>query len=220
MKRTIPWRIVGFILLGSAAPVAVMSVLTWDSIGGPILLSWGMVPWVLFTSAFIAAAVHASNLPRRWPAEDRPHWRTSHRAVAPNGSRVAEIAQAFEHSMANPTVGTLRISDGLELQKCSPAFLWSDDSRYLAVPQWHRRFMSHWRQRLVIVDVEDRTLYSSRFAQALLLPKSFAHGKLELMPSHSFGITFGWKKKPLVLEIPQALRAFVKSGYEIYTRQS
>jgi hypothetical protein len=215
MRKTIPVLAIGLVVLVSVAPVALLLVLTWDT----IVLSWRFVAWAvlytLFVVGVVSAALHASNPARTRPASlDRPHWRTSHRAVAPNGSLIAEIAHAMEHSMSNPTVGTLRITDGLELQKCSPAFLWSDDSRYLAVPQWHWRFVSGLRQRLVIVDVEYRTVYTSRFTGCLLLPKTFDQGKLEVLISQSFGFTFGWKKKPLIVEVPQGLQEFVKSGYK------
>src|SRR5215217_5675959 len=92
-----------------------------------------------------------------------PPWRSSHKAESPDGAMVASIDRAFEHSMSNPTVGTLTTSNGLELPHCNPAFIWSDDSRYLAVPQWHRRFGLFLRQRLAIVDVVARTVYVSRF---------------------------------------------------------
>jgi hypothetical protein len=145
-----------------------------------------------------------------------PPWRRSHRAVAPNGSLVAEIAEAVEHSMSNPTVGTLRTSVGLELPNCNPAFIWSDDSKYLAVPQWYRCFGLFLRQRLVIVDVENRTVHGSRFTGWLLQPKTFDRGRLEVLVSHSVGITWGWKKRPFVVEVPQGLSAFVtlKAGYK------
>jgi hypothetical protein len=146
---------------------------------------------------------------------NRPPWRRSHRAVAPNGSLFAEIAQAFEHSMSNPTVGTLRTSDGLELQKCSPAFIWSDDSKYLAVPQWNRCLAFLLRQRLVIVDIEHRAAYASRFTHWLLQPKTFERGRLEVLVSSNLGIAWGWKEKPLVVDVPQGFSAFVtlKSAY-------
>jgi hypothetical protein len=85
-----------------------------------------------------------------------PPWRRSHRATWPDGALVAGIDEAFEHSMSNPTVGTLRTSGGLELTKCNPAFIWSDDSRYLAVPRWCRRFGLFLRQRLAITSSAPR----------------------------------------------------------------
>jgi hypothetical protein len=139
---------------------------------------------------------------------DTPPWRRSHKAVSPNGSLAAEIKEAIEHSMSNPTVGTLRISNGLELAKCNPAFIWSDDSRYLAVPQWRRRFGFFLRQRLAIVDVVDRTVYASPFNYWLIEPLIFECGKLECLVSGSLGIS--WPRKTLVLEVPTILVTFTK----------
>lgn len=217
MRRKFPALAVGMAVLGSIVPAALILLLRWDAPDGPVAMPWrfavsGLL-YGLFVTGLIAAIISASN-PRPAPL-DRPHWRSSHRAVAPDGSLVAEIAKAMEHSMSNPTAGTLRVSDGLELPKCSPAFLWSDDSRYLAVPQWEKcgLFRKGLRQRLVIVDVEHRTLYTSRFAGWLLLPGPFDQGKLDILESHGAGITFGWKKKPLLVEVPQGLQAFEKSAY-------
>jgi hypothetical protein len=218
MRRTIPVLRIAGMVLAMVVPPALLLVLRWDALDGPVaqpgrFIAGGLV-YALFVAGVLAAVMRASDPARnRPPAADRPHWRTSHKAVAPNGSRVAEIARAMEHSMSNPTIGTLRISDGFELAQCSPAFLWSDDSRYLAVPRWDRGFLSYWQQRLMIVDVEQRTAYTSQFKAALLLPRTFERGKVEVVVSHGAGITFGWKKEPLVVEIPQDLQAFVKSGY-------
>jgi hypothetical protein len=137
-----------------------------------------------------------------------PPWRRSHKAASPNGLLVAEIKEAVEHSMSNPTVGTLRISDGLELAKCNPAFIWSDDSRYLAVPQWRRRFGFFLLQRLAIVDVIDRAVYVSPFTYWLIEPVKFECGKLECLVSGKLGIS--WPRKSLVLDVPSILATFTK----------
>ena len=135
-----------------------------------------------------------------------PPWRRSHRAVSPNGSIVAEIAEAFEHSMSNPTVGTLRTSDGLELPNCSPAFIWSDDSQYVAVPQWCWRFGLFRRQRPAIIALADRAVYVSKFTTYLMQPATFDRGRLEALVSNSRGISWPWKEEHLVLEVPGYFR--------------
>ena len=218
MKRKFPALpiFVGIIATLPAALIIWLRLFVFDE---PFALSWGFVIWAvlytLFVVCVVSAAIHASDPARRkWPKENRPHWRTAHRAVSPNGFLVAEIAQAMEHSMSNPTVGTLRISDGLELQQCSPAFIWSDDSRYLAIPRWVRNFASGRRQRLVIVDVEQRKIYTSPFSRLLLLPVTFERGKVEVLMCKSFGLTFGWKKIPLTVEIPRDLQTFESTGYQ------
>jgi hypothetical protein len=139
-----------------------------------------------------------------------PPWRCSHTATSPNGAIVATIDQAFEHSMSNPTVGTLRTSDGLELPHCNPSFIWSDDSRYMAVPQWCRRFGIFRRQRLAIVDVVDRAVYLSAFTYWLLLPNKFDGGQLDVLVSDSRGISWPWRTEPLVLMVPAVFSKFSK----------
>jgi hypothetical protein len=220
MRRKFPALAVCGAVLAATLPAAAILVLRWDAPDGPLEQPWrfaaGGIPYLLFVAGMIWAGIHMYNMPKTWPVGPRePHWRSSHRAVAPNGSLVAEIAKAMEHSMANPTVGTLRISDGLEMPYCSPAFLWSDDSRYLAVPRWEKcgLFRNGLRQRLVIVDVGHRTLHVSPFVGWLLLPRTFEQGKLDVLPSHSAGITFGWKKEPLIVDVPQSLQAFKVEPY-------
>lgn len=111
--------------------------------------------------------------------------------------------------MSNPTVGTLRMSNGLEILDCNPAFLWSSDSRYLAVPQWIHRFGLFLRQRLLMVDVDSNSEWASRFTHWLLEPRGFADSRLEIWVSSSFRITWQ-RKKPIVLVLPYALEDFVQ----------
>ena len=139
-----------------------------------------------------------------------PPWRHSHTATSPDGAIVAAIEKALEHSMSNPTVGTLRTSDGLELTRCSPAFIWSDDSQFLAVPRWCRRFGFFLRQRLVIVDRASRAVYASPFTHWLLLPQTFERGRLEVLVSDRRGISWPWRDRPLALEVPPGLSEFTR----------
>jgi hypothetical protein len=139
-----------------------------------------------------------------------PPWRRSYKAASPDGLLLAEIADAREHSMSNPTVGNLRTSDGLELPRCSPTFFWSDDSHYLAAPQWIRRFGLFLRQRLAIVDFAGRTVYVSRFTYWLLQPIAFDGGRLEVLTKSSRGISWPWNEQPLLLQVPQILSSFTR----------
>ncbi|MFO7904796.1 MAG: hypothetical protein ACQESR_30120 [Planctomycetota bacterium] len=109
--------------------------------------------------------------------------------------------------MGNPTIGTLKTSNGHEIPRCSPAFIWSDDSRYLAVPQWIRRFALFLRQRLVIIDIRANRILASRFTRWLLDPKAFVNGRLELAVSSSFGITW-MKLERFVIDVPTELNGF------------
>ncbi len=150
-----------------------------------------------------------------------PPWRRSHLATSPNGLVTAEIAEAREHSMSNPTVGTLKMSTGLEVPRCNPAFLWSDDSRYLAVPQWIRRFGIFLRQRLLIVDVNAEKVFASRFTYWLIDPKNFCGGRLELAISSSSGINW-MRPERLVIDVRNTLDHFklIPSGHNMTPTKS
>ena len=112
-----------------------------------------------------------------WPY-NLPIWRRAHRASSPDARMVAEIAAASEISMGNPTCGTLRLSTGLELESCNPSFIWSDDSRYLAVPRYFLRLGLLRRQRMVIIDTRERRVVASTETAYYYQPESFSAGLL------------------------------------------
>lgn len=112
-----------------------------------------------------------------WPY-NLPIWRPAFRASSPDGRQVAEIDRTREISMGNPTYGTLQLSAGLQLEFCNPSFLWSTDSRYLAVPQFFARFGAFRRQRLLVIDVQGRSVFASRDFAFYFQPKSFSNGRL------------------------------------------
>lgn len=113
---------------------------------------------------------------RRWPY-DLPIWRSQHRAESRHGL-VAEIADAREVSMGNPTRGTLRVAGLLELDACNPAFIWSNDGRYLAVPRYTYVLGLVRRQRLLVIDVDQRTIHRSRQGAWYFQPETFTDGIL------------------------------------------
>ena len=113
----------------------------------------------------------------QWPY-NLPIWRSAHRATSPDGRFVAEIDPAYEVSMGNPTYGTLRLSTGLKLENCNPSFLWSSDSRYLAVPQFFNRFGFFRRQWLLVINVQGRTVFASPDFTYYFQPESFSDGQL------------------------------------------
>ena len=86
-----------------------------------------------------------------------PPWRRSYSAESPDGSCVATISEAWEVNMSGPTSDQLELSNGFELNDCSPVFIWSVDSQYLAAPQWIRRLFFGPKQRLLIVEAEHKT---------------------------------------------------------------
>jgi hypothetical protein len=113
-----------------------------------------------------------------WPY-DLPIWRRSHKADSPDHTSTAEIALATEVSMGNPTIGELVLTDLPSLPRCSPCFIWSDDSRYLAVPQFFERFGLFRRQRMLILDTKDHKITKSREIAYYFQPESFSSGVLE-----------------------------------------
>jgi hypothetical protein len=110
----------------------------------------------------------------KWPY-NLPIWRRSYRAQSPDGKHVAQIDPAHELTMGNPTWGMLCISGGPQIERCNPSFVWSDDSRYLAVPQFYGFFR---RQRLLIVAFEEKCVFASKERVRHFQPESFSHGQL------------------------------------------
>src|SRR5688572_16175234 len=92
---------------------------------------------------------------QKWPY-NLPIWRDAYRAVSPDGRLVARIDPAVEVSMGNPKTGILCVSNGLHIERCNPSFVWSDDSKYLAVPQFFEKLLVCRRQRLLVIAFEIR----------------------------------------------------------------
>ncbi len=105
-----------------------------------------------------------------------PPWRRSHAATSPDGRWRATLEGAVEIFMSGPTKGTLRIDGLFDVPDCGPDFLWSDDSRYLAVPQWKYKFRP--RARILLIDTEERVVYASRSRLKIAMLESFGNGVL------------------------------------------
>ena len=133
-----------------------------------------------------------------------PLWRRRHWAQSPDGRHTAEIAEAWEVSMGNPTSGTLTIDGRWELPRCNPSFIWSDDSRYLAVPQFFVRALLFRRQRVILIDIAEWTIRASRVSAAYFQPESFTDGLLRVT-AHPFRgpRLFSWR-------FPEAMPQFCK----------
>ena len=83
-------------------------------------------------------------------------WSGSADRISPDGRYRAVIHEADEVGMGAPTRGKLVVSDNslggrthFSVESCNPSFVWSSDSRALAVPQW----TPNRRQRMCIVSV-------------------------------------------------------------------
>ncbi len=112
-----------------------------------------------------------------WPY-NLPIWRRYHRAASPDGKFVACIDPAYEVSMGNPTSGTLCLSQGLHIPRCNPSFVWSDDSHFLAVPQYFSRFGIFVRQRLLVIAVGEKRVRASKMTAWYFQPETFTGGLL------------------------------------------
>jgi hypothetical protein len=137
---------------------------------------------------------------QHWPY-NLPIWRRSHRATSPDGSRVAQIAAAREVSMGNPTSGVLCVSGELHIERCNPSFIWSDDSRFLAVPCFVDWLGVVRRQRLLVIDFEKRAVYASRATAWYYQPEAFSGGVLRATVNPT------GRKRTIEFRVPDELRA-------------
>jgi len=94
----------------------------------------------------------------------------------------AKIENAVEVSMGNPTTGTMTTSTGLQFDHCNPSFIWSDDSIYIAVPQYsYSRFWGFGKQRLLIINVNNNTTWQSPKLAHYIQPKSFECDEISIV---------------------------------------
>ena len=101
-------------------------------------------------------------------------WAWSVRSVSPDGKHTAEIEDVWEVGMGAPTSGKLRLSDGTTYESCNPSIVWSDDSEYLAVPQW----TEDRSQRLLVISMSRRRSVHVPEVFRVLELHSFSEGKI------------------------------------------
>jgi hypothetical protein len=102
-------------------------------------------------------------------------WTYSVHSTSPDGKFTAAIDAAREVGMGAPTHGILNISNGMSYQRCNPSIVWSDDSQYLAVPQWTRE---RGRRLLVISPGRESSGYAPGLFHVLEL-HSFSDGRIK-----------------------------------------
>jgi hypothetical protein len=96
-------------------------------------------------------------------------WAYSARLESPDGKFTAAFEYESEVCQGGPTYGRVVLSNGMTFDSCNSSFVWSRDSKYLAVPQW-----THYReQRLLVINAGQRTFK--------LLPEVF-----QVLELHSF----------------------------------
>jgi len=129
-----------------------------------------------------------------------PPWRRSYEATSPDGRWHARVEDAWEIYMAGPTKGNLIIKNVFQIPDCSPTFVWSNDSQYLAVPQWKYWFRR--RERLLILDANKKTIHASRSIYQLLILNDFVDGILTGIDSPV------WKPKEIKVSVREALAKY------------
>lgn len=96
------------------------------------------------------------------------------RLESPDGRRVAILFEPGEIGMGAPTSGELKVSNGQYAEGCNPSMVWSDDSRFLAVPQWFDRM-----QRLLILDTDFKKRAFAPETYRVLELHTFNNGMVE-----------------------------------------
>jgi len=110
-----------------------------------------------------------------------PIWRRAYSAESPDKKFIAEINPAYEVSMGNPTYGNLILSNGLNINNCNPSFIWSDNSKFLAVAQYTTNWLGGFgKQRLLIIDIDKQQAWQSPKLAYYIQPEIFKKEKLTI----------------------------------------
>ena len=109
-------------------------------------------------------------------------WSYSAYLESPDGKFAATFKYGSEVCQGGPTYGKVIVSNGMTFDSCNPSFVWSADSKYLAIPKW-----THYReQRLLLVNAEHRTGELLPDVFQVLELHSFAGGTIEGIDSPVF----------------------------------
>ena len=109
-------------------------------------------------------------------------WDYSLNLTSPDGRITAVIDEASEFGQGSPTIGILKLSNGLTFEKCNPSAVWSDDSKFLAVPQWK----ATQQQRILVISIEQATFGYTADIFSLLELHSFSRGKIKGIDSPAY----------------------------------
>lgn len=102
-------------------------------------------------------------------------WDYSLNLTSPDGQITAVIDDASEVGQGAPTYGTLKLSNGLTFKGCNPSAVWSDDSKFLAIPQW----TAVQRQQILVISVEQASVGYAPDIFSVLELHSFSRGKIK-----------------------------------------
>ncbi len=139
---------------------------------------------VLSAIGFMTAGIRVSAtepMESQQNAYDHSARRHNFSTASPDGQLSACIAKTNDVGAGQPPVGELCLSDGLVIESCAPYLVWSDDSRYLAVPQHtcSTGFFGHsssWR--LLVIDTWHREIFGSGAFKTWPHPESLSGGHL------------------------------------------
>jgi hypothetical protein len=120
-------------------------------------------------------------------------WDYSLNLTSPDGQITAVIDEASEFGQGSPTIGILELSNGLTFDNCSPSAVWSDDSKFLAVPQWK----ATQQQRILVISTEQATFGYPAAIFSVLELHSFSGGKIKGIDSP------GYKPREIEIELSE-----------------
>ena len=109
-------------------------------------------------------------------------WDPSLNLTSPDGQNKAVMDDGHEFGQGSPTIGTLVLSNGLTFEGCSPSAVWSDDSKFLAVPQWIRTQ----GQRILVISIERQSFGYTADIYSVLELHSFSAGTIKGIDSPAY----------------------------------
>src|SRR5688572_16755826 len=109
-------------------------------------------------------------------------WDPSLNLTSPDDQITAVIDDGHEFGQGSPTIGRLKLSNGLIFEGCSPSAVWSNDSKFLAVPQWKRTQ----RQRILVISIEQASFGYTADIFSVLELHSFSGGKIKGIDSPGY----------------------------------
>jgi hypothetical protein len=109
-------------------------------------------------------------------------WDYSLNLTSPDGQITAVIDVATEVGQGAPTHGILVLSNGLTFEGCNPSAVWSDDSQFLAIPQWTRVH----GQRLLVISIKNNFVGYAPGVYSVLELHSFSAGKIKGIDSPAY----------------------------------
>jgi len=81
--------------------------------------------------------------------------------VSPDTKFVACIRNSHEFAMSAPVLSEITVNN-ISMKDCSPSIMWSDDSRFLAVPQWRlARKAPYWYEIIYVLDTQTGVMRST-----------------------------------------------------------